>query len=530
MKKTSLSLLAAALAATGFATSAWAQTPRDTIVMARILDDFATFDPAEQFEVVVSEPIANVYDTLMTFDPKDVTKLRGAVAESWALEPDGKTYTFRIKKGLKFHSGNPVTAQDVAWSFQRAVTMNKTPAFILAQFGFNKDNVRDRIRALDDHTLIIFVDKPYAPSFFYYVMKSPVASIVDSKLAMANEKNGDMGNEWLKANSAGSGPYRLRSWRAGEGYTLEANQAYWGGAPKNRRVVVRQVSEPAAQRLLLEKGDIDYARDINKDQLAALVANKDIKIQRNPQGLLLYMAMNQRNPNLAKPEVREAIKNLIDYDGIERNVLSGFFSNHQAFLPVGFLGALKDKPYKLDVAKARDLLNRAGLPNGFSVTLDTRNSYPAQDVAQAVQATLAQGGIRAELISSEGRQVLAKFRERRFDLVIAQWGPDYMDPHTNAYTFAMNDDNSDNASKKTLAWRAAWDISDMTKRTEAAVYERDSRRRERMYLDLQREHQRNSPFAVMFQKTDVIPHRANVDGFVTGPSSSEYYYSNIVKR
>lgn len=530
MNKVNASLLAAALAVAGVIAPAQAQTPRDTIVMARQLDDFKTFDPAEQFEVVVSEPVANVYDTLMTFDSKDSSKILGGLAQSWSVEPDGKTYTFNLRKGLKFHSGNPITAQDVVWSFQRVVALNKTPAFILTQLGWTKDNVKDRVRAVDDHTVVLFVDKPFAPTFVYYVLKSPVAAVLDSKLVMPNEKDGDWGNAWLNANSAGSGPYRLRSWRASEGYVLEANKTYWGGAPKNNRVIFRHVPEPAAQRLLLEKGDIDVARDINKDQLAALEANKDIRVLRNPQGLLLYMAMNQRNANLAKPEVREAIKYLIDYQSIERNILSGFFSTHQAFLPAGFLGALKDKPFKLDVERAKSLLARAGLPNGFSVTLDVRNSYPSQDVAQAVQASLAQGGIKAELITGEGRQVLAKFRERRFDLVIAQWGPDYMDPHTNAYTFAMNEDNSDNASKKTLAWRAAWEIPQMTQRTQAAVYERDAKKREAMYLEIQREHQRTSPFAVMFQKTDVIPHRANVSGFVTGPSSSEYYYKDMVKR
>ncbi|MFM9092406.1 MAG: ABC transporter substrate-binding protein, partial [Verrucomicrobiota bacterium] len=108
--------------------------------------------------------------------------------------------------------------EDAAYSLQRAVTINKSPGFILTQFGFNKDNAAQRIRASDDSTLVIQVEKPFAPTFFYYCLTAAVASVVDSKLVKANEKDGDWGNAWMKGNSAGSGAYSLRTWRANEQY------------------------------------------------------------------------------------------------------------------------------------------------------------------------------------------------------------------------------------------------------------------------------------------------------------------------
>ena len=121
------------------------------------------------------------------------------------------TYTFKMREGVKFHTGNPVTAEDAAWSLQRAVKLNKTPAFILTQFGFTPENV-DREDQGDRATpsSSIVTDKAYAPTFFYNILTAIVASIVDKKEAMAHEANGDFGYEWLKTNSAGSGPYRLR--------------------------------------------------------------------------------------------------------------------------------------------------------------------------------------------------------------------------------------------------------------------------------------------------------------------------------
>jgi peptide/nickel transport system substrate-binding protein len=342
-------------------------------------------------------------------------------------------------------------------------------------------------------------------------------------------KDNDFGNEWMKRNSAGSGAYILRGWRANEQYALEANPNWIGGAPKTRRVIVRHVPELASQRLLLEKGDVDFARNLLKDQLTPVSQNKDLKIDQGDKGYILYLGLNTKNPNLAKPEVREALKWLTDYDAIERNITQGTYATHQSFLPKGFLGAISDKPYQYDVAKAKALLEKAGLKDGFSITMDVRNTSPFTDIAQALQAQWAAAGIKLELLPGEGRATLTKYRARTHDIFIGQWGPDYLDPHTNAETFAINESNADDARSKTLAWRNAWDIPEMTRKTLANVLERDTEKRKAVYEELQREHQKTSPFVIISQQIEVAASRRNVTGFRIGPSSSGNYYWNIVK-
>jgi peptide/nickel transport system substrate-binding protein len=509
---------------------AHAQTPRDTIVMAKQIDDIISLDPAETFEFSGGEVVANVYDKLLNFDPKDPSKIFGELAQSWSVAADGVTYTFKMRPGVKFASGNPVTAQDAAWSIQRAVILNKTPGFILTQFGLGKDNVAQQVRATDDATLVIVTGKPVAPTFFYYCLTAGIGSIVDSKVVKANEKDGDLGNGWLKQNSAGSGAYVLRSWRANEGWTMEANPTWFKGAAKTRRIVMRHVPEPATQRLMLEKGDIDYARSLTKDQIDALRSNANVTIDRGDKGYIMYLGLNQKNPTLAKPEVREALKWLVDYDAIERNIVAGTYVPHQSFLPKGFFGAIADRPYKFDLAKGKELLAKAGLPNGFSVTIDAASTSPITEIAQAIQATWAQAGVKLEIIPGDRRQTLTKYRARNHDIYIGSWGPDYPDPHTNAETFAMNVDNTDDAKSKTLAWRNAWDIPQMTKTIAGAVEERDAERRKATYEDVQREHQKTSPFVIMFQSIEIAAHRKNVDGYVIGPSSDTNYFWNIVKN
>ena len=198
------------------------------------------------------------------------------------MSADGRTYTFHLRPGVKFASGNALSAEDVVYSLQRAVILDKTPAFILTQFGFTKDNVKDKIKQTGPLTLTMETDKNYAPTFVYNCLTANVASIVDKKLVMSKEAAGDMGYGWLKTNYAGSGPTKLREWRASEIVTLERNDNYFGEKSKLTRVIYRHVKEAATQRLLLEKGDIDIARNLSPQDLDALASNKDIKTTATP--------------------------------------------------------------------------------------------------------------------------------------------------------------------------------------------------------------------------------------------------------
>ena len=521
--------LAAALAVALGGAAGAAKTPRDVLVMAFAFDDIITLDPAEIFEFSGAEYAGNTYDRLIGYDPEDVSRIYGVAAESWAISDDGRTYTFKMRPGLTFASGNPLTARDAAFSLQRVVMLDKSPAFILTQFGFNSENVKDRIRAVDDTTLVIETDQSYAPTFLLYCLTATVGSVVDMKEVLAHEVDGDLGHGWLRSNHAGGGPFELRRWQANEVLILDRNDSYRGAAPAMKQVIMRHIPEPGVQRLLLEKGDVDIARNLGPDQLAGLQGDPDIRIRDGVKGGLYYLGLNQKNAHLAKPEVRQALKHLVDYQAIAGTILAGQATVHQAFLPRGFLGALSETPFGLDVARAKDLLARAGLPRGFKVTMDVRNVARTMALAQSIQSTFAEAGVELEILPTDAKQALTKYRARKHDIYLGRWGPDYQDPHTNADTFARNPDNADGARSKPLAWRNAWNIPEMTRRTEAALLETDPDRRAQMYLELQREHQRTSPFVILFQDIEVIAERADTKGFVIGPAFDANRYAGVVK-
>jgi peptide/nickel transport system substrate-binding protein len=498
--------------------------------MAYTIDDIITLDPAEIFEFTAAEYAGNTYDRLIGYDHEDVSNIYGVAAESWTISDDGKTFTFKMRPGIKFASGNPMTAEDAAFSLQRAIILDKSPAFILTQFGFTADNVMEKVRAVDDMTLVIETDKAYAPTFVLYCLTATISSVVDKKLVMEHEVDGDLGYNWLKTNYAGSGPFKLRQWKANESLALDRNDDYWGGASDMKRVVIRHIVEPATQQLMLEKGDIDIARNLGPDQLESLRKNPDVYIQDGVKGAIYYLGLNQKNEALANPKVRQALKYLVDYKGMEATVVRDLMTVHQAFLPKGFLGALEATPFTLDVAKAKQLLAEAGYPDGFKITMDTRNTSPIMEMAQTIQATFAQAGVELEIIPGDGGQTLTKYRARNHDVYIGRWGPDYQDPHTNADTFARNPDNSDDAQSKPLAWRNAWDIPEMTLEADAAVLERDPAKRAEMYLEIQKIHQVTSPFVIMFQQTEVAGVRADTEGFIIGPAFDDNRYAGVKKK
>jgi peptide/nickel transport system substrate-binding protein len=501
------------VAALTFQPPAHAGTPADTLVEAFALDELITLDPAEAFEVSSGEITGNTYDRLVRLDNKDPSKIISDIAESWSVSDDGLNYTFKLKPGLKFASGNPITADDVAWSFERSVKLDKSPAFILTQFGLTAENVAQKARATDPLTFVFTVDQPYAPSFVLNCLTATVASVVDKKLVLEHAVNNDFGYAWLRTAYAGSGAWKVRDWRANEIVVLERNDHYYGAKSSLNRVIYRHVKESAAQRLLLEKGDIDVARNLEPNDLEQVAKDKDIATTSVPKGTIYYLGLNQKNTELAKPEVREALKYLVDYDAIGDKLIKGIGEIHQTFLPKAILGELDENPYRLDVAKAKELLAKAGLKDGFSVTIDVRNTQPVTGIAESLQQTFAQGGVRLDIIPGDGKQTLTKYRARTHDIFIGPWGTDYWDPNSNADTFTNNPDNSDEGTNKTLAWRNAWDVPDLTRETRAALLQSDSVKRAEIYRDLQRKVLASSPFVGLYQQIEVAAYRSNLHGY-----------------
>lgn len=529
----------AALATIMAANPALSATPADTLVQAWAIDDIITLDPAESFEISPAEVLGNAYDRLIQLDISDTSKVIPGAAESWTVSEDGLTYTFKLRKDAKFASGNPLTAADVAYTFERGVRLDKAPAFILTQFGLTGENVTEKAKAVDETTFVLTVDKPYAPSFVLNCLTATVGSIVDKKLLEEHaakvtpsddyKYDTDYGNAWLKTGYAGSGPFKIRDWRANEVVVLERNDNFYGEKAKLARVFYRHVKESATQRLMLESGDVDVARNLEPGDYEAVQKSDKLQTVNAPKGTVYYISLNQKNAELAKPEVREAFKYLVDYDAIGATLIKGIGEVRQTYQAKGVLGALDANPYKLDIDKAKELLAKAGLKDGLSITFDVRNTQPVTGIAESFQQSAAKAGINISIIPGDGKQTLTKYRARNHDLYIGQWGMDYWDPNSNAEAFTSNPDNGDDASNKTLAWRNAWAIPELTQQTQAALLERDGDKRAEQYKKLQQEALDQSPFVMLFQQVEVAGVAGNVKGYKLGPTFDSNYLAPVSK-
>ncbi len=508
--------------------AAFADTPKDAIVMAHQIDDIISLDPGESFEFSGNEVCGNVYEKLVSPDTKDPTNIRPELAESWSTSADGLTTTFKLKPGRKFASGNPITAEDVIYTLTRLVALNKAPAFIINQFGFTKENAAETMTAPDATTVVLKIKEQQSPTFLLYCLSASCGGIVDKKLLLTKVAGDDYGNAWLKQNSAGSGAWTVRAWRASESVALDANPNSVN-PPSVKRLLILHRPDPSAQLLLLQKGDIDIARTLAPEQIKQLEGNPAYEKVTASKASINYLAMNQKHPMLSKPQVRQAIKWAIDYKTIATNITPTVYEVHQSFLPKGFPAALTDTPFQKDVAKAKALMAEAGVPEGFEITLDHQSNAPFSDVAQALQADLAAIGIKVRLQAAEFRQVITKTRARNHELAMLRWGSDYMDPHSNAETFCMNPDNTEAATNRTVAWRSSWQDKDLNDRAIANVKELDAGRRVKEYERLQRDHQERSPFAIMLQQVEVAMVRKGVTGFEIGPLSDRSVYARITK-
>jgi peptide/nickel transport system substrate-binding protein len=489
-----------------------AGSPQDpsTLVVGMNTGILITLDPAVVYEVEGAVIVDQLYDKLVDLEMVGgKIQVVPEVAESWKLAADGKTWTFNIRRGMKFPSGRPVDAHAVVYSLRRAIRLNRPNVWVLSQLGFTKDNIETTIRALDAYTVQLVVSETFAPDLVLSILSFPLTSVLDPGVVEAHIREGELGVDWLKDHSAGSGPYVLMRWERNEVVDMVANATYWRGIPAVKRIVIRDIPEPTAQRIALERADIDVAWNLSPHmrQEIRTARTPGVSIVMVPGHGMEYLGMNVKYPPLAKEQVREAIRWAVDYKTILQGIMRGEAVPLQTFVPVGYLGHNPAMPFKQDLAKARQLLSEGGYPNGFEVELTTSAPHPTRpDIAQVVQNELAKIGIKVKITQMAAGVMYSKYREQGLQMILAGWGVDYPDPDALAKPFA-------DGTVKQLAWRNAWMDQRATDLTRQAMLERDTRRRVALYKELTELVLHKGAFVILYQTVNAWGIRTYVKGF-----------------
>jgi peptide/nickel transport system substrate-binding protein len=479
-----------------------------TLVIDRDLSDLISFDPAVLYEFSAVFATHNVYETLVKFEGTDLTTPKAGLATSWDIKDAGSNWdiTFKLKSGVKFASGNPLTADDVVYSFQRAIKLNKSPAFLFTDIAGLKS---ESVKATDPTTVVVTMPKTSSTQTFLVVLTFTIGGIVDSKDLKTRETGGDFGSAYLLDHSAGSGPFVLDHWTKNSEFLLKANSNFGGTKPTLSGVLFKHVQEATNQQFALEKGDIDIANDLGSEQIAALQGKAGVVTTSGDNLQLVYVGMNATVKPLDNVKVREALRTAVDYDGIIKDLLKGNGKKVQGIVPKGLAAHNEATPFQADVAKAKSLLQEAGQTSITLEFLVPTGAAPAgaawSDIAAKLKSDWAKIGVTVNIKQTTTADLLGTYRAQKGQLVMIYWGPDYPDPGANVNPFT-------DYKAKSIAYRNGWDDPVATRAHEAELIT-DPAKRVAAYKEITDYVLHNGPYVVLYQPSQLFGLRSNVKGF-----------------
>lgn len=388
--------------------------------------DAVTFDPHGRNETTTTTFQRHVYENLVGFDEN--LKIVPELAESWKLIDDN-TWEFKLRKGVKFHNGEPLNAAAVQYSLERCKTHPKS------QYKHMVPDYKE-IKIIDEHT-IRFITKSPTPEA---LMMLENISIVPPKLFQEYDKK-DYG--YLTRTMVGTGPYKFVEWVKDDHVTLVANKDWWGGKVDFEKVILRPIPEAATRVAALLTGEIDAAWGISIPDIPRVEKNKNTYVSRCMSQRAIYLMFDiysdkggpapNANPGIptGKPNpfkdirVRKAIAHAINVEDIIKYVMDGSaYPAAQIISTRAFDFSDTVKRPKYDPELAKKLLAEAGYPNGFEANFDTPNDRYINDqqVAEAIAAQLAKIGIKLKVIATPKAVFFPKVDRYESPLFLAGWG------------------------------------------------------------------------------------------------------------
>ena len=373
-------------------------------------------DPHISTDAAATWMANNLYDTLVRYDTTTLddgtvvgtTDYKPWLAESWAVSDDGRTFVFQIRDGVAFHNGDILTADDVAFSLQRVLTLNFAPAQLLRDC-ITPDHVR--VTGPLEVTVELMSACPF---FLSLLVQTPTGAIHNQAYVMANGGvEAETINEHMRANAMGTGPFTWGEWEPGVLYQLVAFADHWSGAPLLDRVDFRFISDLASQYVLMQQGSLDAMYNPPIDILEQALVSPALRVLDQQTIGLQTLYMPNKNPPFDDPRVRQAVQLGLDQQEIADAATLGLATPARSAFPSllpGFTDAHWD--FDRDVERARALLADAGYPNGFDTTISYNSGNAQREISAVVaQAQLAEIGIRAEVQAVAWPTFVEGFRE-----------------------------------------------------------------------------------------------------------------------
>lgn len=387
--------------------------------------DALTLDPANHRKRETETIIRNMYDGVLTRDAK--MQVVPELAESFR-QVDANTYEFRLRKGVRFHSGDMMTADDIKFTFDRLIkdgAMGGQTSPRKSLLGPLKEVV-----IVDPFTVRFVLAEPWPilPAML------PFQEVVSRKFVEAN------GSDALATKVNGTGPFKLAEWRKGDAVIMERFDQYYGGAatipPVGKacveRVIFKVIPENASRVAALLAGDVDIINELPAHNVKQVESNPNTKVMSVRGTRSFFIAMNTQARPLSDPRLRQALAHSIDKKLVIERILGGHATAINGILsPDAFAFDAKLPEYRYDPERAKKLLAEAGYKDGLDLTLETEGAF--KETAEAVAAVARKGGFRIRVVVSEGSQLQSKWRKRDEpkpgEMFFTSWGNGSLDPY-----------------------------------------------------------------------------------------------------
>jgi len=497
-------------------------------------------EPVDLDPAIITDGISNritrqIYEGLVKYKGA-TTEVVPALAEKWQVSPDGTTWTFTLRKNVKFHDGTPLDASAVAWNFDRwrfsshpqhdnQIKAGKTFEYYEAQFGgFDDKSLITKVEAVNPNTLRITLKSPQGPFLANLAM-----FVFDIVSPPAVEKWGTA----FSKHPVGTGPYKFVEWKVGQEVVLEVNKDYWdkANAPKIPRLVIRNIKDNSQRLAALKAGEIHGFEGLNPDDVKVVRADPNLQIMLRPTNTTGYVAFNFKVKEFQDKRVREAIAHAINKKGIVDALYGGLGLVATQFQPPPLWGYNKDlKDYDYNSQKAKDLLKEAGFGQGLKeITWEDGRKEPLQfwympvsrpyfpnpkEIAEAMAADLAKAGIIVQLQTTDWAVYLDKRKNGQLPLYMLGWTGDNGDPDNFVCYFFC----SPGASREGF-----YTNQGLTEILLQAQKLTDQKKRAELYR--QAEQMIHDDVARIFVANNQppLPFQKKVKGYVPNPTNTEYF-------
>ena len=349
---------------------------KDTLVWVQAAD-VTSLDPHVGKETPAVTVTSQMFDTLLVMDENN--EPAPSLAESFK-QIDDKTWEFKLREDVKFHDGEPMTAEDVVYSINRARKSNYVSYVV---------DAISEVKADGDYKVIIKTKEPYSPLLSSLTV--PFTAIVPKHVVEADE-------DAFQLNPVGTGPYKFVEWKQGEYAKMAANEDYFLGAPKTANLEMRVVPEASQRVIAIETGEADLAYAVSANDSKRVEEDDNLQLFKASSQSVSYLTVNGENKLFSDKRVRQAIRYAVDKEAIVETMLYGAGEPADSVIPPNAFGfSKKVVSYEHNLEKAKKLMKEAGYPDGFKCTLSVTDDSVKNEICQVIQSQLKEIGIKCNI-------------------------------------------------------------------------------------------------------------------------------------